>query len=100
MTRTDDSDVPNYPGRLRLDGRNAVVIGAGQGIGRQATHALAQCGARCFCIDKDADLANDIAKEVDGIAWSGDATQRPDAERLFADAVTELGRLDAIVDIV
>jgi NAD(P)-dependent dehydrogenase (short-subunit alcohol dehydrogenase family) len=100
VTRTDDSEVPSYPGRLRLDDRNVVVIGAGQGIGRQATHALAQCGARTFCVDKDPDLAGDIAKEVDGVPWSGDATQRPDAERLFADAVAELGRLDAVVDIV
>ena len=41
MTRTDDTPVPDYPAKLRLDGKNFVVVGAGQGIGRQATHALA-----------------------------------------------------------
>ncbi|HEX4775987.1 MAG TPA: short-chain dehydrogenase, partial [Acidimicrobiia bacterium] len=65
MTRSDDTEVPDYPGRLRLDGRRFVVIGAGQGIGRQATHALASVGARTFCVDLDHDLANDIAREVD-----------------------------------
>ena len=100
MTRTDDSDVPDYPSRLRLDGRGFVVIGAGQGIGRQATHALRSVGARAFCVDKDGDLAADIAEEVGGVAWSGDATQRTDAERLFADAESALGRIDGIVDIV
>jgi NAD(P)-dependent dehydrogenase (short-subunit alcohol dehydrogenase family) len=85
---------------LRLDGRGFVVIGAGQGIGRQATHALASVGARTFCVDKDEGLATDVAKEVDGVAWSGDATQRADAERLFADAEAELGRIHGIVDIV
>ena len=100
MTRTDDSAVPDYPSRLRLDGRGFVVIGAGQGIGRQASHALTSVGARAFCVDKDADLADDIAKEVGGVAWSGDATRRADAERLFADAEATLGRIDGVVDIV
>ena len=34
------------------------------------------------------------------MAWSGDATQRADAERLFADAESALGRIDGVVDIV
>jgi NAD(P)-dependent dehydrogenase (short-subunit alcohol dehydrogenase family) len=100
LTRSDDTDVPDYAGGLRLDGRRFVLIGAGQGIGRQATHALASVGARVFCVDKDADLADDIAKEVGGIAWSGDATNRADAERLFADATDSLGQIDGLVDIV
>ena len=100
MTRTDDTEIPDYSGKLRLDGRNFVVIGAGQGIGRQATHALASLGARTFCVDLDHDLADDIAKEVDGIAWSGDATKRDDAESLFASAQATFGRVDGLVDIV
>ncbi|MBV8691491.1 MAG: SDR family oxidoreductase [Actinobacteria bacterium] len=100
MTRTDDTEVPDYPGKLRLDGKNFVVIGAGQGIGRQATHALASVGAKTMCVDLDADLAAEIAKEVDGVAWSGDATKRADAERLFTDAEAELGRIDGVIDII
>ena len=100
MTRTDESEVPDYPGLLRLDGRRFVVIGAGQGIGRQASHALASVGARLVCVDLDKDLAADIAGEVDGTPWSGDATQRADAERLFADADAAMGGVDGLVDIV
>ncbi|WP_425825338.1 SDR family NAD(P)-dependent oxidoreductase [Streptomyces fractus] len=40
---TDPSAVPRYPDLLRLDGRNLVVVGAGQGMGRQTSHALARC---------------------------------------------------------
>lgn len=100
MTRTDDTEVPDYPGRLRLDGKRFVVIGAGQGIGRQATHALASVGARTFCVDLDPDLADDIAQEVDGVAWSGDATSRDDAESMFASAQAAFGAVDGIVDII
>ena len=100
MTRTDDTDVPDYPSLLRLDGRRFVVIGAGQGIGRQATHALASAGARVVCVDRDADLAADIAAEVDGIPWVGDVTERPAVERLFDEADVAMGGVDGVADIV
>ncbi|HSS08981.1 MAG TPA: SDR family oxidoreductase [Acidimicrobiales bacterium] len=100
MTRTDDTEVPDYQARLRLDGRRVVVIGAGQGIGRQASHALAQSGARLFCVDIDEGLAADIATEVGGVPWSGDATTRDGAEQLFADAKRDLERIDGVVDII
>ena len=75
MTRLDDSPVPDYANRLRLDDRRFVVIGAGQGIGRQTAHALAANGARLLCVDVDPGLAEDIAGEVGGTPWSGDATK-------------------------
>jgi NAD(P)-dependent dehydrogenase (short-subunit alcohol dehydrogenase family) len=100
MTRTDDTEVPDYQSRLRLDGKRVVVIGAGQGIGRQAAHALAQAGARLVCVDIDEGLAGDIASEVGGIPWVGDATSRAGAARLFADAERDLERIDGVVDII
>jgi len=100
VTRTDDSAVPDYPSLIRLDGKRFIVIGAGQGIGRQATHALATCGARVVCVDREGDLAKDIAGEVDGTPWVGDVTSRDDMHRLFSDGPAALGGLDGIVDIV
>jgi NAD(P)-dependent dehydrogenase (short-subunit alcohol dehydrogenase family) len=100
MTRLDDTPVPDYANRLRLDDRRFVVIGAGQGIGRQTAHALAANGARLLCVDVEPDLAEEIAAEVGGTPWSGDATQRVDVERMFDDAVKELGGVDGLVDIV
>ena len=100
MTHTDETAVPDYPSLVRLDGRRFVVIGAGQGIGRQATHALATCGARVVCVDREADLAKEIAEEVDGIPWVGDVIDRAEVERLFTEAPAQLGGLDGVVDIV
>jgi NAD(P)-dependent dehydrogenase (short-subunit alcohol dehydrogenase family) len=100
MTRTDDTEVPDYAALNRLDGKRFVVIGAGQGIGRQASHALVRCGARVVCVDRDGDLAADIAAEVGGTAWVGDVTRRDDMERLFLEGPAVLGGLDGVVDIV
>jgi NAD(P)-dependent dehydrogenase (short-subunit alcohol dehydrogenase family) len=100
VTRTDDTPVPDYQARLRLDGRRFLVIGAGQGIGRQASHALAGAGARLACVDLDPDLVADIASEVDGVALSGDATKRDDVARIFESTTAQLGGLDGVVDII
>ena len=100
MTRSDDTPVPDYQSMLRLDGRRFVLIGAGQGIGRQAAHTLSGAGARVLCVDVDEGLAQDIAEEVGGVPWSGDATNRDEVERMFADATAALGGVDGVVDIV
>lgn len=100
MTRVDDSAVPDYSGLLRLDGRGVVIVGAGAGIGRQASHALAQVGANVLCVDIERDLAEEVAAEVGGAAWAGDATDRDSVEQLVRDAHGTLGRIDGIVDII
>jgi NAD(P)-dependent dehydrogenase (short-subunit alcohol dehydrogenase family) len=46
-----------YDRLFRLDGRRAVVVGAGSGIGREAARALAAHGAEVVCVDRDADAA-------------------------------------------
>ncbi|MGZ4105392.1 MAG: SDR family NAD(P)-dependent oxidoreductase, partial [Actinomycetota bacterium] len=78
MTSSDDSEVPSYTDLLKLDGRGFIVVGAGQGIGRQTAHALAQAGARVFCIDNQLELADEIAAEVGGVACVADARNRDD----------------------
>jgi NAD(P)-dependent dehydrogenase (short-subunit alcohol dehydrogenase family) len=102
MTTADDSPVPDYLGRLRLDGKSYVVVGAGQGMGRQTCHALAQAGAsRLVCVDIDEQRAKEIADEVGiGVPWTGDVTQRSEVARLGADAAEVLGTINGFVDIV
>jgi hypothetical protein len=97
MSSIDDLPVPDYLGRLRLDGKGFVVIGAGQGMGRQTAHALAQAGAaKVVCVDVDPDRAQQIADEIGvGVPWSGDCTKRDEVARLAADAEAALGRIDA-----
>jgi NAD(P)-dependent dehydrogenase (short-subunit alcohol dehydrogenase family) len=102
MTAADDSPVPDYLSRLRLDGRNYLVVGAGQGMGRQTSHALVQAGAaRVVCVDIEQDRAEDIAKEIGvGVPWVGDVTKRDEVARLAADAVAAVGTIAGFVDIV
>ncbi|HEX9713569.1 MAG TPA: SDR family oxidoreductase [Actinomycetota bacterium] len=96
----DDSPVPSYPEQLRLDGRGAIVVGAGKGIGRQTAHALAQAGARVFCIDTVAETADAVAEETGGVAHTCDARDRAQVVEAVARARDELPSIDGLVDIV
>ena len=97
----DSAAVPDYTNLLKLSGRAFVVLGAGDGMGRQACHALAQAGATVLCVDRDATLAEGIAKEISGIAVAADVTVRADMQKVIQLAQERFGpSLHGIVDIV
>ena len=54
----------DYSRLFRLDGRTAVVVGAGGGIGRECALALAAHGATVVCADIDAQAAARTAAEA------------------------------------
>ena len=61
----------DYSQLFRLDGRTAVVIGAGSGIGREAAQALAAQGARVVVADysrESAEATTAIIAEQGGVA--------------------------------
>jgi NAD(P)-dependent dehydrogenase (short-subunit alcohol dehydrogenase family) len=96
----DETPVPDYPGLLRLDGRNFIVLGAGYGMGRQTAYALSQAGARVFCVDIEGERAKRVADEVGGIAWAADATDGEEAQALVAEARSAMGRIHGVVDVI
>ena len=97
---TASAGVPDYLSLLRLDGQGFIVLGAGQGIGIQASHALAQAGAQVLCVDRDGSLAHAIAAEVGGVPCTADVTRRDDVQRVFRTAAERFGSVRGVVDIV
>lgn len=98
----DTAPVPDYLGLLDLTGREYLVIGAGQGIGRQVCHALAQAGAaRVLCADVVRERAEQVAREIKvGIPVTADVATAAGITDLAAASEAELTRLDGFVDIV
>jgi NAD(P)-dependent dehydrogenase (short-subunit alcohol dehydrogenase family) len=60
---------------LRFDGCNAVVTGAGRGMGREVALGLASRGAHVIVTDIDADSARAVCAEI--MASGGDARAVP-----------------------
>ncbi|MFE4638019.1 SDR family NAD(P)-dependent oxidoreductase [Streptomyces sp. NPDC056773] len=98
----DTSPVPDYAALHRLDGRALVLLGAGNGIGRQTAHALAAGGARVLCVDVDEERARAVAAETGGVPYAADVTRREAVRELFAAAPDLLGGrpVGGVVDIV
>ncbi len=92
--RGPDHDRPDYAQLFRLDGRRAVVVGAGSGIGRESALALAAHGAEVVCADRDLAAAQETASLGAGeAAYALDVT---DGEAV-ARAAVELGDVDVLV---
>ena len=86
-----------------LSGKVAVVTGAGRGLGRSMALALAAAGADIVASARTASEIESLRDEVRALgrrseAITADATHEHEAERLMAETVERLGRLDVLVN--
>jgi 3-oxoacyl-[acyl-carrier protein] reductase len=91
------------PNVLSLEGRVAVVTGAGRGIGCATARALARAGASVALVDRDAALVTRTAEQIgleggEALPFTNDITDAFAVERTFDRVVEEWGRLDILVN--
>ncbi len=86
-----------------LQGKAAVVTGAGSGIGAAIARLFARRGAAIAVVDRDGDAASAVAADIasrDGraTAHACDVSDAAAVARLFASLETALPRLDILVN--
>jgi NAD(P)-dependent dehydrogenase (short-subunit alcohol dehydrogenase family) len=84
-----------------LEGKSAVVTGAGSGVGRASARRFAEEGARVICADISLERAEETAElirkgEGTAVAVRSDVAVEDDVIAMVTAAVGEFGRLDIL----
>ncbi len=83
-----------------LDGKVAVITGAGSGMAKASTKIFVREGASVVAADisgAEQDTANEVGERV--LAVHCDVTQEPDVEATMRAALDEFGRIDAWLNV-
>lgn len=86
-----------------LSGRSVWVSGAGSGIGRATAVGLGRLGAEVFCVGRTPEsLAQTVSLVADtggrAVAFPCDVRDEEQVDAAIDEAVTQLGRLDGVVN--
>ncbi len=83
---------------MKLEGRVAIVTGAGQGIGRAIAEKLRAEGASVIVADKNSGTAGKTAADIGGVAQVTDVSREEQVDELVAAAMSRFGKIDILVN--
>jgi len=83
---------------MRLEGKTAIVTGAGSGFGAGIARVFAREGANVMMADLNGDAAAEIAAEIGGIAQTVDVADGTSVAAMTRAAMDAWGRIDILIN--
>lgn len=87
----------------RLEGKVAVVTGAGSGIGMASVRLFLEMGCKVVCADVSDKFLMDLEKEISShkpnyVILNSDVTKRSDCQKVVNEAINNWGKIDILVN--
>ena len=83
---------------MRLEGKTAIVTGAGSGFGAGIARRFAAEGATVMVVDLNGDAAGAVAQEIGGVAQVADVSKADSVKDMAQAALAAWGRIDILVN--
>ena len=83
---------------MNLSGQAAIVTGGASGLGAETARVLAAAGAKVAVVDVNAEKANAVASEIQGLAIACDVSDAASAEAAFHAAREKHGAARILVN--
>jgi 3-oxoacyl-[acyl-carrier protein] reductase len=86
---------------ISLQGKAAIVTGAGRGIGRGIAHVFAREGANVLVVNRGADAGQTVVEEITGaggkaVLFQGNVKSKADMEGMAAACLDNFGAIDIL----
>jgi|TARA_X000001036_G_scaffold76745_5_gene68372 NAD(P)-dependent dehydrogenase (short-subunit alcohol dehydrogenase family) len=87
----------------RLEGKVAVITGAGSGIGMATSRLFLEMGCKVICSDISDQFLSELENEISSykpnyVILNSDVTKRSDCKKIANEAINNWGKLDILVN--
>lgn len=83
---------------MKLKGKVAIITGGAGGLGKEASLLFASEGAHVVVADYNQNLAEQTAKEVNGMGLGVDVSKRDQVDRMVNDVLNQFGKIDILIN--
>ncbi|MBU8919136.1 beta-ketoacyl-ACP reductase [Bacillus sp. FJAT-29953] len=83
---------------MKLEGKVAIITGGAGGLGKETSLLFASEGAHVVVADYNKSLAEETAKEINGIGLGVDVSTRDQVDRMVNEVIEQFGKIDILIN--
>ena len=83
---------------MRLNGKSAIITGAGSGFGAGMAKKFIAEGAQVLVVDINANAAKAVAAELGAVACAANVADAADVKAMIAQSMAAFGKIDIVIN--